>query len=249
MRLASYNIRKAVGLDRRRNPRRVLDVINQLGADVVVLQEADKRLGARPAALPASLIEAETDLTPAPLAGNDVSLGFHGNSILVRRGLKVSAPRRIDLPGLEPRGAVAVDVDDRLHVVGVHLGLLRRSRQAQISALLRVVADSDLPTAILGDFNEWSPHLGLEGLSHHFRVYAPGLSFHAARPVAALDRVALSDELELKHAGVEEGTLARVASDHLPIWAEIGFLSDRGRNPNPQDISGATGPATHPPSL
>ncbi len=223
MRVASYNIRKAVGLDRRRDPHRVLDVINRLDADVVVLQEADKRLGARPAALPARLIEAETDLTPVPLAGNEVSLGFHGNSILVRRGLKVSAPKRIDLPGLEPRGAVAVDVGDRLHVVGVHLGLLRRSRQAQISALLRAVADSDLPTAILGDFNEWSPHLGLEGLSHHFSVHAPGLSFHAARPVAALDRVALSDELELRHAGVEEGTLARIASDHLPIWAEIGF--------------------------
>ena len=252
MRLASYNIRKAVGLDRRRNPHRVLDVINQLGADVVVLQEADKRLGARPAALPARLIEAETDLTPAPLGGNEVSLGFHGNSILVRRGLKVSAPKRIDLPGLEPRGAVAVDIDDRLHVVGVHLGLLRRSRQAQISALLRVVADSDLPTAILGDFNEWSPHLGLEGLSHHFSVFAPGLSFHAARPVAALDRVALSDELELRHAGVEEGTLARVASDHLPIWAEIGFRPQAGAEarpqPGPQATTQATTPATLPPS-
>ncbi len=224
MRLASYNIRKAVGLDRRRDPHRVLDVINRLDADVVVLQEADRRLGARPAAVQARLIEAETDLTPVPLAANDVSLGFHGNSILVRRGVKVSRPRRIDLPGLEPRGAVAVDVGDQLHVVGVHLGLLRRNRRAQISALMHILADSDLPTAILGDFNEWSPHQGLEGLSQHFHIHAPGLSYHAARPVAALDRVALSQALELKDAGVEEGKLARIASDHLPIWADVEFI-------------------------
>ncbi len=228
MRLASYNIRKAVGLDRRRDPHRVLGVINRLEADIVALQEADRRLGARPAALPTRLIETETDLACVPLSDNEVSLGFHGNSILVRRGIPVSHPRRIELPGLEPRGAVAVDVGERLTVVGVHLGLLRRHRRAQIAALLEALAGGDRPLAILGDFNEWSPRQGLEELARGFRLHAPGLSFHAARPVAPLDRVALSPELGLKDAGVEEGGQARIASDHLPIWAEIGLPEPAG---------------------
>lgn len=221
MRLASYNIRKAVGLDRRRNPRRVLEVINLLKADVVVLQEADKRLGARPAALPAPMIEQDSVFRPAPLAANHVSLGFHGNSILVRRGLEIGKVQRIRLPGFEPRGAVSAEIDGRLCVVGVHLGLMRRHRQAQIDALIHHLRDTTLPIAILGDFNEWSPQRGLDVLSRHFSVVAPGLSFHASRPVAALDRVALSPRLHLLDAGVEQGTLASVASDHLPIWADI----------------------------
>ena len=50
LRIASYNIRKAKGLDRRRDPGRILRVLNGLDADVIALQEADRRLGARPSA-------------------------------------------------------------------------------------------------------------------------------------------------------------------------------------------------------
>ena len=56
LRLASYNIRKAVGLDWKRKPERVLAVLDEIGADVVVLQEADKRLGNRPAAITFGLL-------------------------------------------------------------------------------------------------------------------------------------------------------------------------------------------------
>ena len=48
--VASYNVRKAIGTDRRRNPQRVLDVLHEIDADVVALQEADKRFGGRGAA-------------------------------------------------------------------------------------------------------------------------------------------------------------------------------------------------------
>ena len=221
MRLVTYNIRKAIGLDRRRDPGRIMDVINGLEADVVVLQEADRRLGARPAALPFAMIAQHSDFTPAPVASNPVSLGSHGNAILVRRGLKIGAVRRIALPGLEPRGAVVVEIGGALQVVGVHLGLLRRYRRAQLSALAEALLHSDLPTAILGDFNEWSPKQGLEALSKGFTLHTPGRSYHAARPVAALDRIALSPGLVLRGAGVEQGPLARVASDHLPVWAQV----------------------------
>ncbi len=223
MRLASYNVHKAVGTDRRRDPGRVLEVINGLEADIVVLQEADRRLGRRPTALPQRLIAEHTDLVPAPLAANEVSLGFHGNAVLLRKGLAAGPVARIDLPGLEPRGAVAVEIPGRLLIVGVHLALLRRYRHEQLRALRDFLERQPLPVAVLGDFNEWSPRRGLEPLEGRLRLHAPGLSFHANRPMAALDRIGLSRELELRDAGVEQGPLARRASDHLPIWADVAL--------------------------
>ena len=125
LKIASYNIRKAIGLDRRRRPDRILAVLNGIGADVAVLQEADKRLGARPTALPRFLIEQETDYQVADVSENDLSIGWHGNAILVRKGLTIEEPRRVALPGLEPRGAVMARIAG-LQVVGTHLGLLQK---------------------------------------------------------------------------------------------------------------------------
>lgn len=219
-RLASYNIRKCVGLDRRRNPERVLSVINGLGADVVVLQEADRRLGDRPAALPARLIEQETDFH-AVMAGNAPSVGWHGNAILVRKGVAVTEVETLDLPGTEPRGAISVTLAGSLRVVGTHLGLLRSDRRAQSHAISQFLGATALPSVIAGDFNEWSHKRGLEALDQSHEIHRPGKSFHAARPVASLDRIALSPAMELADAGVVETELSRIASDHLPIWADI----------------------------
>ncbi len=223
MKLASYNIRKAIGLDRRRDPARILDVVNQIGADVIVLQEADKRLGPRPTALPRQLIADHTDYVPVDLAVSAVSIGWHGNAILVRKGTTVSDPQRIELPGLEPRGAVSAVIADRLRVVGVHLGLMRRHRHGQLRQIRQALEHCDRPTAVLGDFNEWSPNAGLEEFHGQFEIVAPGKSYHASRPMAALDRIGLSHELALKRGGVVETKLARIASDHLPIWVEVGL--------------------------
>ena len=225
LRVASYNIRKAMGLDRRRDPGRVLDVINGLDADVVVLQEADRRLGDRPAALDRGRIDSDSDFSVAPLAVNDVSLGWHGNAVLVRKGLPVKGVDRFELPGLEPRGAVCVAVGDEgrtTTVIGVHLGLIRKWRMRQIDAIRAHLGPKMHANALIaGDFNEWSATIGLEALEYDFQVVSPGFTYHAARPVAGLDRLALGRNLSLKDAGVEEGALARRASDHLPIWADI----------------------------
>ncbi len=225
MKLASYNIRKAVGLDRRRDPVRVLEVINSIGADVIVLQEADKRLGPRPTALPRALIADHTDYEPVALAANDVSIGWHGNAILVRKGMRVSETQRIDLPGLEPRGAVSAVIEGKLRIVGVHLGLMRRYRHGQLRQIRAAIAHCNKPTAVLGDFNEWSPEAGLEEFHGYFEMHAPGKSFHASRPMAALDRIGLSHGLALKGGGVVETQLARVASDHLPVWVDVAISS------------------------
>ncbi len=230
LRLASYNVQKAVGLDLRRDPARILEVINALGADVVALQEADRRLGGRPAAIPRRLVEAETDYAVVDLAENDVSLGWHGNALLVRRGLPVAAPARLPLPGLEPRGAVAArigarigaDEADAITVIGVHLGLVRAWRRRQARALRDHAGRGDTArTVILGDFNEWSLQKGLGPLHPAFRIVTPGRTFPAARPVAHLDRAALGCGLEALEAEVAADALARVASDHLPIRIDV----------------------------
>lgn len=218
LRVASYNIRKAKGLDRRRDPMRILQVLNGLNADVIALQEADMRLGARPSALARNLIEAETDFEIVPVARNAVSLGWHGNAILVRKGMKYGDVTHIDLPGLEPRGAVRVDLPE-FSFVAAHLGLMRRHRVRQMQAIAKAVAGTKR-VVVAGDFNEWSPHKGLEGLDD-FIVHSPGHSFHAARPIAGLDRIAHSAGIELRDAGVVQEGPARHASDHLPIWADL----------------------------
>lgn len=219
-RFASYNIRKARGLDGRRDPGRIIDVLNGLDADVIALQEADRRLGDRPAALPKDLIARATDFDLVPLAGNEVSLGWHGNAILVRRGIGVAHHTQITLPGAEPRGAVAVTLDAGPTVVGVHLGLLRSSRRKQLQAIAAHIGQPDM-TVVIGDMNEWATTRGFEALQNSFALHSPGRSFHASRPIAAFDRVALSRDLALRDAGVDEGPLAKRASDHLPIWADV----------------------------
>ncbi|MDD9977185.1 MAG: endonuclease/exonuclease/phosphatase family protein [Boseongicola sp.] len=226
MKLVTWNIRKCVGLDRRRDPHRVGSIIAGMSPDVVVLQEADRRLGERPAALPHDVVDAVTGLRPLQIAGNDVSLGWHGNAILLAEGVEASDVVTLDLPGLEPRGAVIADLSNsgiEVRIVAVHLGLLRRSRKRQ----LRVIQDKlselpERPTVVMGDFNEWSFKRGLGALSN-FDIHAPGQSFHSARPIAALDRIAITRDLELTEAGVEDTAVTRRASDHLPVWGRIGI--------------------------
>lgn len=220
IRIASYNIRKARGLDQRRTPERTLEVINKLDADVVALQEADKRLGDRPTALPRRMIERETDFRIVDVAENDVSIGWHGNAVLVRKDAGPVGATKIDLPGLEPRGAVRIDFDGAFSLIATHLGLLRQSRLTQLALLADKGCDKR-PTVIAGDFNEWSETRGLEPLQGRFAIHSPGRSFHARRPVAGLDRFALSDGIELRDAGVDQSGLASRASDHLPIWADV----------------------------
>jgi len=222
IRIASYNMRKARGLDQRRRPERTCAVINALAADVVVLQEADRRLGPRHPALPREMIAAETDFDVVEVCDNGLSLGWHGNAVLVRKGVGVGHVARVPLPGLEPRGAVRVELEigEGLTLVAAHLGLRRRDRRAQLHVLNAVTAD-EAHCIIGGDFNEWSNAKGLEPLAARFDTHCPGRSFHARRPIAALDRFAMTRGVTLHGAGVEKGALAKIASDHLPIWSDI----------------------------
>ncbi|MCU4653251.1 endonuclease/exonuclease/phosphatase family protein [Roseibacterium sp. SDUM158016] len=220
LKIASYNIRKAVGRDRRRDPARILGVLCELDADVVVLQEADRRLGARPTAIPRNLIALETDYVVADVARNDVSLGWHGNAILVRRGIEIGQTGHIELPGLEPRGAVLAEIAG-MTVIGTHLGFLRRWRHLQMNAILRYVADRPARTLIAGDFNEWSDIRGFDPWEQDFSILYPGRSFPTPRAIASLDGIAHGAAIAVQRHGVLRSPKARTASDHFPIWATV----------------------------
>jgi endonuclease/exonuclease/phosphatase family metal-dependent hydrolase len=228
---ASYNIHKAVGLDRRRDPDRIIAVLRELDADVIALQEVDRRFGARPSVLPRSAIDEHTPYSVVPLDhghfGRPDSLGWHGNALLVRRGTAVAEARVVPLPTLEPRGAIRADfeiADRRLRVVGMHLDLSGLRRRQQIRTVLSHLAacDGDCPTVLMGDFNEWARTGGcFREFGHGWRLLTPGRSFPSRRPVAQLDRIVVSDGWEVAHSGVHHSALAAVASDHLPVLARL----------------------------
>lgn len=228
MRLASYNIRKAVGLDWRRRPERILAVLDEIGPDVAVLQEADKRLAPRPSAIPFSLLAQHGRFMPLD-PGPGPSLGWHGNAVLLGPGFTARVEARLALPGVEPRGALIARVEGppgAFLLVATHLGLDRASRRRQVAAILAQAGPMGLPVVIAGDLNEAKP-ASLVARGRRFRVVTPGPTFHAARPVIAFDHLLLGHGARAAARGVHASPLARVASDHLPIWAEIRLVPRR----------------------
>ena len=124
--VASYNIHKCVGTDGRFAPARIAAVIAEMDADVVAIQEADKRFGRRHGLLDLKALEKQTGLSLIPTSEEADGHGWHGNALLLRKG-KVRDMRRLALPGAEPRGALVVDLDlpaGPLRLVAAHLGLL-----------------------------------------------------------------------------------------------------------------------------
>lgn len=226
--VASYNIHKCVGTDGKFDPNRIVEVIGELDADVLCLQEADRRIGLRNGLLDLEFVAHHAGLTLVPVAARPASHGWHGNAIFVRRGdaLKV---KRLTLPHAEPRGAVMAELElpgGRLRVVGAHLGLLRRSRAQQATTLLQTLDRSEpMPTVLMGDFNEWRPgrpDCPLAALEPFFGpAHQNHPSFPSRRPIFALDRILGWPHGTIEAITVHSSPLSRVASDHLPVKALV----------------------------
>lgn len=236
--IASYNVHKCVGVDMRFDPERTAAVIGEIGADVIALQEADRRFGERAGLLDLGRLERECGLIPVPVTGETNCHGWHGNLLLIRAGT-LRDVHQISLPGVEPRGALVVDVDltgGPLRIVATHLGLLRRSRGRQAEAILQATyARQDRPTVLLGDLNEW--RLGRRSSLHNFgSAFGPLTvalpSFPSRFPLFALDRILGNPHDLICAIEVHATPLARVASDHLPIKARIDLDCARSRTPS-----------------
>jgi endonuclease/exonuclease/phosphatase family metal-dependent hydrolase len=226
IRVASYNIHKAIGTDRRRMPERVLEVLGEVDADIIALQEADRRFGVRSAAIPPALMERLSDYKPVPLDVQMDSMGWHGNALLVRKAARIDTSDVLHLPYLEPRGATMAEVTLgglSLRVFGMHLDLSGLWRRRQAAAVIQAAAQGEpMPTVLMGDLNEWSANRGcLADFAHHYSFAPCGRSFHARRPIASLDKIMHCDRLTLTACGVHDSASSRKASDHLPIWADF----------------------------
>ncbi|MEA1072341.1 endonuclease/exonuclease/phosphatase family protein [Sphingomonas sp. LY29] len=247
--VASYNMRKAIGIDRKRNPDRILDVLRQIDADVVALQEADKRFGTRASAVPHELIDGHGLYKPVEFGVSHSrlahafpfgerletrlglatrNLGWHGNALLVKRDVEVIDMEALHLPTLEPRGAVMAELDVRgqhLRVIGMHLDLSGLWRRRQVRSIIAHLAKRHrpMPTVLMGDTNEWRAAGGCLGeFGDCYRIAPTGPSFHSRRPIASLDRILVHTSLRIEAAGVHASPEARKGSDHLPVWARLG---------------------------
>jgi endonuclease/exonuclease/phosphatase family metal-dependent hydrolase len=225
--VASYNVHKCVGVDGRFDPGRIAQVIREIGADIIALQEADTRFGERRGLLDLNWMERETGLCPVPVSGVAKAHGWHGNVVFFREGL-VRDVHQIKLPGLEPRGALLTELDlsdgSTFRVIAAHLGLLNRSRQQQARMILDILGSrAEHPTVLMGDLNEWrlGDRSSLNTLATVFGLPAAVPSFPSRLPVLALDRIMANRPGLIDRVQTHDTPLSRLASDHLPIKAVV----------------------------
>ena len=191
VRVATYNVHRAIGTDGRSDPERILSVLRVSDADVCARLEVEAHgSGADMLAWLGSELRFHS-IPGTTLKRHD---GHFGNGVLSR--CPVRARRLTDLTwrGREPRGAIAIDVDcasRELRVVATHLGLRPAERRDQVQRVARQ----------------------LQG--------ARGRQFPSFAPFLALDRVWAHPRAMLGNLAVHRTPLARKASDHLPLVATL----------------------------
>jgi endonuclease/exonuclease/phosphatase family metal-dependent hydrolase len=226
--VASYNVHRCIGADGRHDPRRVGDVLGELDADLIGLQEVASRFDGDGAIDQLAYLARATGLEA--IAGPTLhhGRGHCGNALLTRR--PVLAVERIDLslPGREPRGALDVTLalgTESVRVIVTHLGLRWRDRRTQVRRLLEVLAEDEGFVVLLGDINEWLPRGGCLGRLHARLGHAAAVrTFPARRPVFALDRIWVQPRAALTALVAHASPLARRASDHLPVRGAIEWI-------------------------
>jgi len=222
----SYNIHQCVGIDRRRDPARIAQIVNELDADVIGLQEVHSENGGPEESHQMQYLAQATRRTA--IAGPMVmkANSEYGNVLLTRH--PVIHTRRLDLsvPGREARGAIDVDIDTGhgvLRVIVSHLGLRVRERIYQTKRLLASIAkESTTPIIVLLDFNEWFPWaFPILRFNEEFGKAPAFRTFPSPAPIFSLDRIWVKPQGALVSVRRHITPLTRVASDHLPLHATI----------------------------
>jgi len=228
MTLASYNIHRCIGSDGRYDPSRVRDVLRELDADVIALQEVEVFRND-----PGILDFLCADSAWRPVHGITLSRasGDYGNAVLCR--LPIETVRRQDLSfrQREPRGALHVRcglAGTAVHVVATHFGLRPVERRTQAQALageldaIENAGDAPSVTVLMGDFNEWFLWgLALRRLGGRFLAAPAPRTFPARWPLFALDRIWVTPGVRAFALEAVRTPLTRAASDHLPLRARL----------------------------
>ncbi|MEW6664610.1 MAG: endonuclease/exonuclease/phosphatase family protein [Thermodesulfobacteriota bacterium] len=234
IRIATYNVHRCVGLDGRRDPGRIGRLIRDMDVDLIGLQEVDSRPERVGDSSQISLIASLTGLHA--LAGPTIltARGQYGNVLLTRWPARDKALIDLSCRGREPRGAIDAlfEVDGMaLRVVATHLGLAVSERLHQVRCLEGILREEREDILVmLGDINEWLPGSRPLRIMHRRMGRAPACrTFPSHRPVLALDRIWVRPCEALASLCAVRTPLARIASDHLPVLAEIDVFAAEGR--------------------
>ncbi len=232
----SWNIHRAKGQDKRRDPQRTVDVllaeVLAQGTAILALQEADEQDDPQRGFLDIPRIERETNLRYVQAARRHRwgvhSHGFFGVVLFFGADVQIEDMVLLDLPGLCHRGAIVADASFagvRFRVVATHLSLGQPARIAQ----MRVIGQhlhrrSPRQTLLIGDLNEWRPWGGLALSSGvvGLRLRGPARrSFPVGLPLLPLDRIMTSAPGDVRNMRVLDGPGIRIASDHRPVTAQV----------------------------
>jgi endonuclease/exonuclease/phosphatase family metal-dependent hydrolase len=235
LRLVTYNIHKGVGADRHLDLARIAEVVNHHRPDIVCLQEVLwAPVAEGHATQPKKLYDA-IGLEHAIVGLNCTRrMGTYGNMTLSR--FPIAEHENIDLTLVfqKPRAMLYTRFDlphATLHLFNAHLGLSAFERRLQTREMaeevLRLAQGHDA-VIVAGDLNDWRHLLFTQVLeAHGFRCAAghagdPGhATYPSWFPVGALDKVFVRGAVKRARASPSRLALARVASDHLPLVADI----------------------------
>jgi len=237
IRIATYNIHKCVGIDRRYSPERIAEVLREIDADVIALQEvvchSDRGLRDHQAEFLAERLGLNFCLGE----NRKHYGGDYGNAILSRFPIASFQNHDISVVKREPRGCLRAEIEmepgKNFYFVNLHLGTSFFERRQQVRKLLvnHVLDDPVIEgkRVIAGDFNEWISGLTTRLFKSRFQSVDPKLdlgtlrSFPGVAPIVHLDHVYFDNAFELLNASLHKSRKALVASDHVPIVAELKF--------------------------
>ena len=238
IRIATYNIHKCVGIDRRFLPERIADVLRELDADIIALQEVVCHTESpRRRENQAEFLAKELDMNFTLGENRQIKGGKYGNAILSRFALEETENFDISIKKREPRGCLRTEIkisaEKSLHFFNLHLGTSFFERRRQVHKLL----DADVlehrkftgSRIIAGDFNEWTNGLTTRLFKANFKTVDAKLhlgskrTFPGVLPIFHLDHIYFDEIFRLQIARLHRSKTALIASDHLPIIAEFEF--------------------------
>lgn len=241
LRVISYNIHKCIGgVDRRYEPGRIVEVIAHYEPDVVLLQEVAE-------GSPIYNHDRQYERLSTELGLRHVTYfvnvrfkrrGQYGNAILSRFPLTETSNIDLTIPPKKRRsvlhGRYRVRLGKKtsrtLHVYNMHLGLSGIERKLQLKKFLASQPFEGLhprtPVLVGGDFNDVWGTLGPKMLvPAGFRGNElPLRTFPAFAPVRALDAIYVRGSLEIERIMRSRLAVARTASDHLPLVADLRIV-------------------------